>query len=669
LDNIILKKIVKQLLEGKSAAEIFLDETIDGSISLEKIKELELLVKNEQPVIKLQPNSVGEAAVLNYNVPTSTSYSGLSYIILEHPKLNTDPNPQNPGWIVKPGIGDIPPPPTNPPPGGPSLWAQYRSKFPNPIPPSSTAISLPQEMELYQLLDQVLMNSGVGFSLLRMPPLKALEALAVATGLRPLDQSELFMPFEHVTMKPNGVYADLSRLVHNKIVDGFAPFFNSTSTGTINAGYISENTTTSFRPKIMLVETYSITSYLGDYGAGKTVKTFSLLPNEKTHISIKTWKTTETNFKQASSILDSWTRESSDTFENTVKNESTNRQEIKESAEWHTEGEAGFGIKIAILNIGGSVNSGTKGSTNSTREIFAKNASDAIAKQVANASSKRNVEVNTSQEIKTITGEENLLERNLENVNAGRVLNFIFRQLNQEYITYIHLTDVKLAFTNGVSGNKSYYREFNLNQIEKFLDSYINSTGKDEAGNAVNPKDVVRRMIVEELSGISDYKGTLKPFIETVEFSTGVVSAQVLDYLDPAKRLDNGKSLRLYLRVKNKPFYQNTNPAISSYEKFLLNGLIIRKNTYTLPTDSVIVEALLGQAEALDKYSQDSRTAVIESQKEEINKMKLGYSIISEKDTEKATIWSKIFPPPITNQNPPTTQSSNKLVRTKNNEL
>jgi len=50
-------------------------------------------------------------------------------------------------------------------------------------------------------------------------------------------------------------------------------------------------------PRIILVETYALTSFLGDYGAGKTLKTFSLLPNEKTKISIKTWKTTETTTK------------------------------------------------------------------------------------------------------------------------------------------------------------------------------------------------------------------------------------------------------------------------------------------------------------------------------------------------------------------------------------
>ena len=45
--------------------------------------------------------------------------------------------------------------------------------------------------------------------------------------------------------------------------------------------------------KIMFTETYLLPSFYDDYGVGKTVKTFTLLPNEKTKIGIKTWKTTK----------------------------------------------------------------------------------------------------------------------------------------------------------------------------------------------------------------------------------------------------------------------------------------------------------------------------------------------------------------------------------------
>ena len=39
--------------------------------------------------------------------------------------------------------------------------------------------------------------------------------------------------------------------------------------------------------------------------------------------------------------------------------------------------------------------------------------------------------------------------RELVNPNVSRVLNFVFRQLLQEYISVTYLSDIKVAFTNG----------------------------------------------------------------------------------------------------------------------------------------------------------------------------------------------------------------------------
>ena len=46
------------------------------------------------------------------------------------------------------------------------------------------------------------------------------------------------------------------------------------------------------RPALFLVEVCGISSFLGDYGLGRTIKTFTLLPGEQTTIAMKTWRTT-----------------------------------------------------------------------------------------------------------------------------------------------------------------------------------------------------------------------------------------------------------------------------------------------------------------------------------------------------------------------------------------
>ncbi len=82
------RKIVKLLLEGQSVAEIFVNNV--GKISLERIKEIASLVQNENPMIKLSgPNvDAGRASILNYNVPNSTSYRMINFVMLNHDGLN-----------------------------------------------------------------------------------------------------------------------------------------------------------------------------------------------------------------------------------------------------------------------------------------------------------------------------------------------------------------------------------------------------------------------------------------------------------------------------------------------------------------------------------------------------------------------------------------------------
>ena len=69
-----IKKIVKLLLDGKSVSEIFVDDNVDN-ISLERIKEISLMVQNENPMIKLGgPNvDAGRASILNYRMQSLPS--------------------------------------------------------------------------------------------------------------------------------------------------------------------------------------------------------------------------------------------------------------------------------------------------------------------------------------------------------------------------------------------------------------------------------------------------------------------------------------------------------------------------------------------------------------------------------------------------------------------
>jgi hypothetical protein len=133
---------------------------------------------------------------------------------------------------------------------------------------------------------------------------------------------------------------------------------------------------------------------------------------------VKTYTKTATTAAEASSILDSLSEESATDFETSVQTEQSDQSEYAKSFEYNAEAEASASWGFGSVSLSG----GVAGSTNSSREEFAKNVSAATEKQSAAASSKRDVQVNTSFEVSTEVGEETSL-------------NFVFRQMNQEFVS------------------------------------------------------------------------------------------------------------------------------------------------------------------------------------------------------------------------------------------
>lgn len=85
LGSALIKRVVSGLLGGKSAAEVFLE--VDD-LTLKQVNEIESLLKDDQPLIKLKRSETGKPAELSYDVPNSTSYKGRQYLVLSHPKLD-----------------------------------------------------------------------------------------------------------------------------------------------------------------------------------------------------------------------------------------------------------------------------------------------------------------------------------------------------------------------------------------------------------------------------------------------------------------------------------------------------------------------------------------------------------------------------------------------------
>ncbi|TYB47095.1 hypothetical protein [Microbispora triticiradicis] len=384
------------------------------------------------------------------------------------------------------------------------------------------------------------------------------------------------------------------------------------------------------RPGLVLVEYYRLTSFPARYGPGRTIKTFSLLPGEKTTIRVSTYKRSTESLQKTASILDASNSDTESEFARTVNSEQSNQDNASRSFEYRVEteaeGQANWGWGSASAKVAG----GVSGSSNSARQELSKNLTNAVSRNVARASSRREVQVDTSLDVKLEEGEEQAVERTLENINVSRTLNFVFRQMNQEFITLLHLVDVRVAFFNGHAESRD---EVPLTELDRLL------------GDCLRPDRIaeVRDGIHREVRAIRDLDGRARPdFVQTVSGAED----------DPAAALFVD------------PDCSSSHAGPNSVE-YTVPGVLVAAGRHILRTDGIVVDAFLGEGNALDDYSIGLQTQAVRARQVEnsageadsrlrrieAERLELALKIVADNDSERAALYQQLFVrPQIVNQ-------------------
>ncbi len=342
-------------------------------------------------------------------------------------------------------------------------------------------------------------------------------------------------------------------------------------------------------PTLFLVEKVAISSFLGDYGMGRTVRTFTLLPGETTSIRIKTWQSTEESRKQASSIIDSHEQEAQTRFQSEVQSETTDKQTRSSEEKWSVEAEASASWGWGSAKVSGSAS----GDYQSGREQFAKQASSAVGEHAAKASSKRQLSVTSESESKSTTGEESVIERTIENVNVRRVLNFVFRELNQEYSTVLHLTDIQVAFTNRRTNS---WRIVPISGLRGLLETLLKAAPKRRGEIASLILKLAGTVIDDQSASVRTLDALHYDVVNDV-MTVGPVTMDVQGMPAPPTESD-------YYRFKPGPLGSQTE----------VDGVRMSQQTIVMRTDSVLVEALLGESDALDEFAMEVQQAAATAQ-------------------------------------------------------
>ena len=553
------------------------------------MKELSSCEKKE-PFVELDPN--GKAAIIDYNLPQSTCYRVASNL-----NLNLSPSYFKNSEKTPPKI---------------NFWTEY----------ASLSIS-----EIQEKLNDELNNSIQKIPLVHNP--QYLKPSKVYK--KPIDSSAQKVLANTSTRKSThpeqiveGIVAGHPvSFIANQIKKGYRPIIQSK---------FSKKPLLIFRPKpklpkpqISILLHYKMCSFLGDYGAGKTLKTFSLLPGEETTITIKNFLHNEQIKTQAQNVLDSFSESSADELETLVQNEVANESSSSSSnsetssetdtSNWNIEA----GIDLGPFNIGGGYSEGgsdTISNTNTFESVVGQQMTaleNALSTHVSSTDSVREIDVNSETSTTSISETEELVVRKLKNINKSRVLNFVFRQLLQEYYTVTYLDDVSIVYSNGYP---SSFQRVKLSDIDTLLNKVL------------EPAHVstVRNRIFTYLCNVPDYNGDLTSFIESVENEIG-------NCIDP-----DAETIKQFYVRKKKGLEQE-------YEGKTFNGIITNIKHRVLRTPSLIVEALLGQGEALDCYNQILQNEATINAQLENAKLKQSIDIIEgvSDAAEKAKLYKQVF--------------------------
>jgi hypothetical protein len=369
-------------------------------------------------------------------------------------------------------------------------------------------------------------------------------------------------------------------------------------------------------PRLVICLHYRVCSYLGDYGAGGTVKTFSLLPGEKHEISIKTYKHIESIRHKAENVLDSFSQSSTDDLQKLVQEQIVDTHEREngvtglsgstqdKGTQWQVGGGVNLTIPLKVVDIGISTNASGGGSTHTTTTnnvtaTFNDNVTqqtthlnNALDHHVAQSTAVRNVSINTETTDTFKEGEDTSTTRTLENINHSRVLNFVFRQLLQAYNTVTYLDQVSFIYSNGYAETRQVV---DLGGLLGLLRDLL----KDETR-----VQQVREAIMAQLCNIADHEGAMHSFVEHITEDVTHCCGQG-DY----------HRVRDYCR-KRRGLQQTWNG-------ITVPGIIVNVRQRVLRTDSVITEALLGQGEALDCYNQKLQEAATQKAELEVQRLAL----------------------------------------------
>jgi hypothetical protein len=339
-------------------------------------------------------------------------------------------------------------------------------------------------------------------------------------------------------------------------------------------------------PRLAVIETWTLTAFLGDYGLGRTLNTFSLLPGERTTITVDTWSSSTETREDSSSIFDSSDEAAQTRFTSALESQSGSA--FQDQGSWAlsigAKAKASFDVWFASASL--EIDTNFSANHQTARQEFSSSVARSSQEHASQVNASRRQTVSAASSTTVASGASQTVVREIANTNLRRVLNFVFRELNQSYETKISLSAVRVGFYNG---NVDSGDVAPLSELRQFLAKYVQPEFIEQTA----------RQLLAGIVQAVDFQGVPQTMLQVGSLAGGVFSFEDAALNDQGE-LDFEASPvdpEFSWRIKPGPIGQ------SDKDPHQVPGVLMSADNTVLRTDNVIAEALLGQADALDPYA------------------------------------------------------------------
>ncbi|MFC8434504.1 hypothetical protein [Streptomyces sp. NPDC057253] len=390
------------------------------------------------------------------------------------------------------------------------------------------------------------------------------------------------------------------------------------------------------QPRLALVETWELRSFLGDYGLGRTLQTFSLLPGERQTITVETWRTSAATREDSSSVFESSDSAAQTRFTSALVEESG--AAFQDQGGWALSVSSSAKASVhflGLVDVEARFDSAFAANHQEASQRWASSVSQTAQDHAAQVNNSRRQSAEHTDQVSTASGASSTVVREISNTNLRRVLNFVFRELNQTYETHIVLRDIKVAFFNGRLGSAEIVA---LPDLARLLERHVVEPQRAE----------VAARILSLCAERIDADGDIVTTLQVGRDPRGVRYDWESARLDETGRVatENPDPFHGGARWRFRPV---KTVAGAPQE---LNGVVMDRTDVVLRTDNLVVEALLGQADALDPYAaalqaldltnRQSETAARDGATRRTTDA-LGL-VAAQKEDQRIDAWQKLFP-------------------------